>query len=117
MATGDSRDPRVTTRLRATRLDRGFSQQDLAELTGIPLRSLERLDRGEVDDLPFRWLVNLSIALWCKPVDLAESEWFKWKEDITPARRTPRPSDPPAQGSRIGYQRARRRNPRTGKRD
>lgn len=97
------------TRLRAIRLDRGLSQKDLAALTGIPLRSLERVDRGEVDDLPFRWLVNLALALRCGPADLIEPEWTKWKPDITPARPTQRPPASVLRTSREGYRRARRR--------
>ena len=118
-AVADDPSSARVSRLRAVRLSRGLSQRELAELTGIPLRSLERLDRGELDDLPFRWLINLSIALQTTPVEVIEDEWRAWKQNITPARPTPRPAGLPDRVSRSGYQRAKRtraprRQPRPG---
>ncbi len=99
------------TRLRRTRLERGLSQKELAELTGIPLRSLERLDRGEVDDFSYRSVFNLCVALHCKASEIIEPDWFQWKDDLSPGRRTPVPREMRDRQSRSGYQRARPRPP------
>lgn len=106
---GDPERLPSTTRLRRVRLERGLSQRELAELTGIPLRSLERLDRGEVDDFSYRSVVNLCLALRCKASEIIEPDWFQWKDDLTPGRHTPVPREALSRGSRSGYQRARPR--------
>lgn len=106
---GDPERLPPTTRLRRARLDRGLSQKELAELTGIPLRSLERLDRGEADDFSYRSVVNLCVALRCKASEIIEPDWFQWKDDLTPRRRTPVPHEQLDRESRSGYQRARPR--------
>jgi len=39
----------ITARLRAARLAKGFSQRDLARLTGLPQAQLSRIEAGQVD--------------------------------------------------------------------
>jgi transcriptional regulator with XRE-family HTH domain len=56
------------------------SQRRLAELTGISLRTLQRIERLEVDNPPIRYLANYAIVLGCEREDLIEPEWREWKE-------------------------------------
>jgi DNA-binding Xre family transcriptional regulator len=51
------------------------SQRRLAELTGISLRTLQRIERLEVDNPPIRYLANYAIVLGCEREDLIEPEW------------------------------------------
>jgi transcriptional regulator with XRE-family HTH domain len=70
------RKPR--TKLAARRLGTGLSQQRISELTGIPLRTIQRLERGNIDNPPIRYLVNLAEVLECRLIDVCEDDWIKW---------------------------------------
>jgi transcriptional regulator with XRE-family HTH domain len=56
-----------------------MSQRRLAELTGISLRTLQRIERLEIDNPPIRYLTNCAIALGCELEDLIEPAWREWK--------------------------------------
>ena len=47
---------------------------------GISLRTLQRIERLEVDNPPVRYLANCAIVLGCELDDLIEPEWREWKE-------------------------------------
>ena len=66
------------TRLRQAREARGVSQEQLAEVTGLSLSTLQRLERGRMNNPPFRYLVNCAAALEVKVEDLIEEEWLQW---------------------------------------
>ncbi len=68
-----------TTRLAAWRLARGVTQRDLARATGMVVGSLRRLERGEIDDPPLRWLVQCAWALGVDFTDLLEDAWLAWR--------------------------------------
>ena len=70
------RKPR--TKLAARRLGTGLSQQKVSDLTGIPLRTIQRLERGNIDNPPIRYLVNLAEVFECRLVDVCEDEWIEW---------------------------------------
>lgn len=80
--------PRVRTRLLERRRAAGLSQRRLAELTGISLRTLQRIERAEVDNPPIRYLTNCAIVLECELEDLIEPEWREWRPFNGRARST-----------------------------
>jgi transcriptional regulator with XRE-family HTH domain len=72
--------PLVRSRLHERRKAAGLSQRRLAETTGISLRTLQRIERLEVDNPPIRYLANCAIVLGCELEDLIEPAWRGWKE-------------------------------------
>lgn len=60
-------------------------------MTGISVATLRRLERGQMDNPPLRYLQNLAIALEVKLDTLIEPGWREW---------WPRPgaADPPGDG-------------------
>jgi len=69
-----------------------MTQAELAEVTGISLSSLKRLELGEIDNPPLRWLVNIGHAFGLADVnELFEDEWWEWKELKPGVRRPPDP--------------------------
>jgi transcriptional regulator with XRE-family HTH domain len=72
------RQPR--TKIAARRLKLRLKQREVSELTGIPVRQLRRLEKGEIERPPLAYLVNLAMVLDVDdPLDLAEDEWIKWQ--------------------------------------
>jgi transcriptional regulator with XRE-family HTH domain len=63
MAPANKDSSALLSHLAARRVERNLSQTALANLSGISLRTLPRLERKEVDNPPLRYLVNLSIVL------------------------------------------------------
>jgi len=43
------------------------------------LRTLQRVERLEIDNPPIRYLTNCAIALGCELEDLIEPAWREWK--------------------------------------
>jgi transcriptional regulator with XRE-family HTH domain len=68
------------TRLAARRVGRNLSQAQLARLTGISARTIRRLEAGQMDNPPIRYLVNCAIVLSCELDDVIEPEWCEWKQ-------------------------------------
>lgn len=66
------------TRLAGLRLERGLTQTELAEATGISIATLRRLERGSVANPPIRYLANCTIVLGCRLEELIEDEWRQW---------------------------------------
>lgn len=65
------------------RLEQGLSQEDMARLTGIPLRTYLRIERGEATNPGIRYLTNIAIVLGLDPHDdgiktVARYEWLEW---------------------------------------
>lgn len=83
------RQPR--TRLAARRQQLRLSQKRLSELTGLSIRTIQRLEGGQVDNPPLRHLVNLAQALDIELEAILEDEWLEWK--VFDARA---PEPPPA---------------------
>jgi transcriptional regulator with XRE-family HTH domain len=69
---------RGRTRLSEARAHIGFSQEEMAERTGISLRTYQRLESGRVENPPLRYLVNCAIALGVELDDILEPEWLEW---------------------------------------
>lgn len=80
---------RPRTKLAARRRQIGLSQRRLSELTGISVRTIQRLELGEVDNPPLRYLVNLAMALDIELEAILEDEWLKWMVLDTRAGKPP----------------------------
>lgn len=66
--------------LRRVRVSRRISQRELAEATGLSLRTIQRLEAvGHSDNPPLRYLVNCAMALDVPLEDILESEWLSWR--------------------------------------
>lgn len=55
-----------------------MTQKRLSELTGLSLRTVQRIELGEVDNPPLRYLVNLAMALDIELTAILEDEWLEW---------------------------------------
>ena len=71
--------PASRSRLYERRRVSGLSQRELAKRTGISLRTLQRIERLEVDNPPIRYLTNCAIVLGCELEDVIEPAWREWK--------------------------------------
>jgi len=78
MANSDRRQPR--SKIAARRQEAGLSQRELSELTGISMRQVQRLDGGEIDNPPIRYLVNIAMVLKVDLLDICEDEWLDWMD-------------------------------------
>ncbi len=71
----------VRTKLANWRVWRNVSQREMSEATGIPIASYRRLERGQLDNPPLRWLVNCQLALDLPQIDdLIDDEWETFKQ-------------------------------------
>jgi transcriptional regulator with XRE-family HTH domain len=73
------RRPTAKSRLYERRQAR-LSQRVLAERAGLSLRTLQRIERLEIDNPPVRYLTNCAIVLGCELEDLIEPAWREWKQ-------------------------------------
>ena len=80
------------TRLARLRLERGISQVELAQATGISIATLRRLERGNIPNPPLRYLTNCAIVLGVEVEELIEDAWREW----LPLARTEAPEVPQA---------------------
>lgn len=68
------------TKIAHWRVWRGLTQDELAERTGIPLRTLRDLEAGRVQSGPsLGQLQNLRRALKCDLTDLIDDWWLAWQ--------------------------------------
>ena len=74
------------------RVSKQISQAELAEATGISVRTIRRLENLQLDNPPLRYLVNCAMALRVELDDVIEDDWREWKVfDVAAA-------EPPADG-------------------
>lgn len=66
------------TNLARTRQRVGLSQADLAQLAGVSLRSLQRIEKGEHPNPPVRYLSNFALVLGVQLAEVCEPEWLNW---------------------------------------
>jgi DNA-binding Xre family transcriptional regulator len=64
------------TKIRRLRVQKGLSQSELASVSGVPLKTLQRYEQTKlpVDNAKLKTLVALCLALDCKIEDIIESE-------------------------------------------
>jgi transcriptional regulator with XRE-family HTH domain len=71
--------PTPRTRLNRERRLRSVSQSSLSKATGISERTLQRLENGEIENPPLRYLVNCAKALGIDDWrELVDPEWERW---------------------------------------
>lgn len=66
------------THLAAWRILSGKTQREMAEATGISLSTYRRLERGEIDNPPLRYLANCAIVMDTDIASITEPEWTQW---------------------------------------
>ena len=59
---------------------RGSPSASLLSEPGLSLRTLQRIERLEIDNPPVRYLTNCAIVLGCELEDLIEPAWREWKQ-------------------------------------
>jgi DNA-binding Xre family transcriptional regulator len=90
-----------------------MTQAELAARTAISLPHIRRLDRGEIDNPPLRYLVNCAWVLDCRLQDLIEDEWFDWL-DLTSRGRWAKPGPHSSKPASIVRPAPWRHDPRRG---
>lgn len=64
------------------RVRRGLSQRDLELASGIPIRTLQRLESGRLSSPPLGYLVNLALVLDVAVDELVEDDWLLFNEQL-----------------------------------
>ena len=82
---------RIDTKLAALRVQAGVTQTELATMVGLSLAHYRRLERGQIENPPLRYLVNLSLALGVPLADVLEDAWLEW---LSLDQRHPQPPEP-----------------------
>jgi transcriptional regulator with XRE-family HTH domain len=57
-----------------------IKQETMATLTGIPLRTYQRLEAGKITNPPIRYLVNCAIVLEVELEAVCEPAWLRWTD-------------------------------------
>jgi transcriptional regulator with XRE-family HTH domain len=65
--------------LAEARVRKGMSQRHLAEMTGLSLSTLARLEKYRVRLPPLQWYVNCAIALGVELDEVVDSWHFRWQ--------------------------------------
>ncbi len=73
-----ARETEPKTKISRLRQEADWTQETLAAKTGIPIRTVQRLEQGEIFNPQIRHLVNIATALGCELEDVAEDEWMRW---------------------------------------
>jgi transcriptional regulator with XRE-family HTH domain len=84
-----ARRQRAKTRLAAIRIQHRITQAQLAEVTGLSVGTIRRLERGEYENPPVTYLLNCARALQVDLDELIEPQW-QWTTFSDKA------ADPPA---------------------
>jgi len=63
---------RITNRLRELRQAAGMTQDDLEQLTGIPRRTIYRIEQGKANGMDYHTITVLCDALKCQLGDLLQ---------------------------------------------
>jgi transcriptional regulator with XRE-family HTH domain len=69
---------KASSKLAAVRLRRGMTQREVAAASGISYATYQRLERGEIDNPPLRYLTNCALVLGVRVGDLIEDAWLQW---------------------------------------
>jgi transcriptional regulator with XRE-family HTH domain len=69
---------RSSSRIAGVRRRAGLRQDELAAAVGMSVATLRRLERGEIDNPPLRYLQNIAMALDVRIGELIEPEWREW---------------------------------------
>jgi DNA-binding Xre family transcriptional regulator len=77
MARADASRSALKTKLARMRVLRDYKQADLEDGSGVGLRTIQRLESGELRNPPLWTLVNLAVALECTLEDIIEDDWLQ----------------------------------------
>jgi transcriptional regulator with XRE-family HTH domain len=69
---------RSSSRIANLRRAAGLRQDELAAAVGMSVATLRRLERGEIDNPPLRYLQNIAIALDAGLDAVIEPGWRQW---------------------------------------
>jgi transcriptional regulator with XRE-family HTH domain len=94
---GPRRHTTPVTRLAALRHASGYTQREIAQLTGLSLATVKRLEGGQIANPPLRYLVNCALALHVGLDEVIEPEWTSWTRFSAQA---PEPPDEPPPAAR-----------------
>lgn len=85
-------EPELRSALARVRVDRQVSQAELAVATGLSLRTIQRLERKEIDNPQLRYLVNCALALDVPLEEIIDGDWLEWKVFDVAAAVPPHPN-------------------------
>ena len=83
------------------RTTRDWSQSALSRATGIPARTLQRLEAGEIPHPKLYMLVDCALALDCSLEEILEDDWLTFSEPEE-WRHRPGLPDPRGKRARVG---------------
>jgi transcriptional regulator with XRE-family HTH domain len=69
---------KVETKLARKRVERGMTQEEVADAAGIRLSTYWKLERGRMENPGVRYFVNCAVVLGCKVEDLLDDELLEW---------------------------------------
>lgn len=72
------RTGKPNTRLEELRRLAGIKQEQMSLITGIPLRTYQRLENGKLTNPPIRYLTNCALALGVSLAEVCEQGWIEW---------------------------------------
>ena len=74
------RDPgtKVETKLAGLRVQRGITQKEMAEATGLSLSHYVRLEHGRIANPGIRHLANCAVVLGVRLDRILEDDWKRW---------------------------------------
>jgi transcriptional regulator with XRE-family HTH domain len=79
--------------LREVRALRGATQEQVARITGIPLKAYRKLERKQIAHPPLAYLCNCALALGVELEDVTEPGWgLEWVPMGTASPTPPHPS-------------------------
>lgn len=78
----DAQRSAQNTKLARLRIQRQMSQRELELASGIPMRTLQRLEAGQLDNPGLAYLVNLAVVLAVPVEDIVEEDWLVFNEGL-----------------------------------
>lgn len=72
---------------------RRLTQDQMAWVTGIPIATYKRLERGELRNPGVRYLINCATVLGCELDELVEEEWLEFAIFLAGGPSEPPPSE------------------------
>lgn len=73
-----SNPSKKVTKLAEIRVRFGITQAELAQGSGVGLRALQEIERGDIRNPRVRYLINLAMTLGLDLEDICEDEWLSW---------------------------------------
>lgn len=77
------------SRIARERRLRDWTQADLARYTGIPIRTIQRIEQGVHPNPGIHYLTNIALALDIALEEILEPEWTSWRRFSQDTSRPP----------------------------